>query len=146
MTGLSRGGAKSHRRLSDQIRIGVARGLVIATAFSAFVLLTARFRTSAEPTLQIVGFYYGGGVAGGVTFGLLSPWRHTYAGKLLTAYLILFLIYGGGTTVFLPVINQNHIRPIPLTTLLTVWAILCVILAPIYVKVFETSWPSTGPA
>ena len=137
---------KGHRRLPDDVRVGVLRGIAIATAFSAFVVSTARFRKPSEPTWRIVGFYYGAGVAGGIIFGLLRPWRHTYPGKFVTAYLILFLIYGGGSTVFLPVINHNGERPIPLATLLAIWAVLCVVLAPIYVKLLGSSWSSSGTA
>ena len=128
------------------IRDGILRGLLIATAFSAFVLLTAASRDPREPVWQIVGYYYAAGLLGGAIFGLLRPWQNRYAGKLLTAYLVLFLIYGGGTTVFLPTINQRYTRPLSLASLLSVWAVLCAVLAPIYVKLFDGPGPSGGTA
>ena len=88
-------------------------------------------------TWQVVAFYYAAGTTGGALFGLLQPWRTRYAGKFLTAYLLLFLVYGGGTAVFLPMLNRVDDRPLPLWVMLAVWAILCLVLAPIYVATFN---------
>ena len=88
---------------------------------------------------QIVAFYYAAGAMGGALFGLLKPWRTRYAGKLITAYLLLFLVYGGGTAVFLPIFYPPSERSLPLWFYLALWAVLCLVLAPIYVAMFKKS-------
>ena len=128
---------------TGDIRSSVVMGLWFATAFSAFVLVMAVLRGSTKyedlgglRTWQIVAFYYVAGAVGGIVHGLLKPTRSRYLGKYLTAYLLLFLVYGGGTIAFFPMINVEAPR-VPLRLLLTVWAFLCLVLAPIYVKMFD---------
>ena len=79
-------------------------------------------------------FYLSVGVLGGLIFGALRPLRDGYWGKFLTAYLILFLVYGGGTAAVFPLIKED---PVPLRVLIPLWAVLCLVLAPIYVR---TTW------
>lgn len=117
-----------------------------ATAFSAFVLLMGLLRRSFEypeygglTTWQVVMFYYSAGAAGGALLGVLRPIEKYYAGKLLTAYLLVFLVYGGGTAVFLPLMNKGDPHPVPLRDLLTLWALMCLVLAPVYVRVVRKS-------
>ena len=90
-------------------------------------------------TWEVVAFYYAAGTIGGALFGLLQPWRTRYAGKFVTAYLLLFLVYGGGTVVFLPVFDPPSERSLPLWIFLAVWAIVCLLLAPVYVAMFKKS-------
>ena len=85
-------------------------------------------------TWQVIALYFGAGLAGGALFGLLRPIQHRYAGKLVTAYLLLFLVYGGGSVVMLPFLTRGDPDPVPLKLLLVVWAVICVILAPMYVR------------
>ena len=61
--------------------------------------------------------------------GALRPLQSTYIGKFLTAYLILFLVYGGGTAALTPLMKD--LPPVPLSTMLAVWSVLCLVLAPI---------------
>ena len=129
--------------LSQDLMDGVSRGLFLATAFSVLALIVIWLHGSATSAPQefapwrIVQFYCVAGVIGGLVFGLLRPIRTQYQGKLLTAYLILFLVYGGGTAAFLPYMNVPSGRTIPLRSLLLLWAALCAILAPIYVSMFS---------
>jgi hypothetical protein len=113
----------------------------LATVFSAIALGMAMLRGSTDydgfTTWQAIAFYYLAGIAGGTVFGLLQPFRDRYVGRYLTAYLILFLVYGGGTSIFLPSWQGGDPDPVPLRSLLLLWAVLCLILAPLYVRVFR---------
>ena len=124
------------------VRSGIKNGLGFATIYSAFALGMALLRGSTDyesgpTTWQTIVFYYLAGVLGGTIFGLLRPLRNRYAGRYLTAYLILFLVYGGGTSVLLPTLQRGDSDPIPLRNLLLLWAVLCLILAPLYVHAFR---------
>lgn len=132
--------------VAANLRWGLGWGLTLATGFSAFVGLMALFRGSTEyaqygglTTGRIVVFYYVAGILGDALFGLLRPLQTRYTGKLLTAYLLLFLVYGGGTATFLPLWSKGDPHPVPLRLLLAMWAVLCLVLAPIYVQVFRNS-------
>ena len=121
---------------------GLAWGLAFATAFSAFVLLMALLRGSTVyeglgglTTWRVIAYYFAAGVMGGTVFGLLRPIQHRYLGKFVTAYLILFLVYGGGTAMMLPFLNKREGGPIPLSVLLAAWAVFCLLLAPVYVRI-----------
>jgi hypothetical protein len=110
--------------------------------FSAFIVVMAVLRGSTVyqnygglTTWQIIGYYCVAGAAGGAAFGLLRPMQHRYVGKFLTAYLILLLVYGGGTVVVLPAMNEDGAKPVPVAALVGAWAVLCLILAPIYVRI-----------
>jgi hypothetical protein len=110
--------------------------------FSAFIVVMAVLRGSTVyqnygglTTWQIIGYYCGAGAAGGAAFGLLRPMQHRYVGKFLTAYLILLLVYGGGTAVVLPAMNEDGAKTVPVAALVGAWAVLCLILAPIYVRI-----------
>jgi hypothetical protein len=135
--------AQTRDSLSRDLMDGVGRGLFTATAFSVIALVilslsgSARNEPQAVSPGHIVLFYYCAGVLGGIVFGLLRPMRTQYLGKLLTAYLILFLVYGGGTAAFLPFMNASSDRPVPLRSILFLWAGLCALLAPVYVNVFK---------
>jgi hypothetical protein len=130
----------------DNVFLGVAWGFGLATCFSIFVLLLAILRGSTVyenygglTTWRVIALYFATGLVGGVVFGLLRPLTNRYAGKLFTAYLLLFLVYGGGTAVLLPLMNKGDSTPTPLGELLIVWAIICLPLAPAYVWVVR-SW------
>jgi len=49
---------------------------------------------------------------------------------------VLYLVYGGATLVFYPMIKTRAASPLPPVGLLIAWAVLCVVLAPFYVKLF----------
>jgi len=121
-------------------------GLSMATGFSALVLIMAVLRGSmvyddvgGVTTRQIVAYYYATGLVGGTVFGLLAPLRSRYVGKLVTAYVLVFPVYGGGTAAFWPMINADHppSESLSLRTMLILWSVLSLFLAPIYVKVSE---------
>ncbi len=135
---------RAYYSVREDVGSSVVMGLFIATGFSAFVLVMALLRGSMVyedmgglRTWQIVTFYYVAALVGGTVHGLLRPLRERYWGKLLTAYLLLYLVYGGGTIVFWPMMNRsvNSAGPVPLSFMLLAWAVLCLVLAPIYVKV-----------
>ena len=130
----------------EDVGSGVAIGLFMATGFSGFVLVMAVLRGSTVyhdmggmTTWQIVAFYYVMGLVGGTIHGLLRPLRSHYFGKLITAYVLLYLVYGGGTIAFWPMISADDdpANPVPLSSILGLWLILCLILAPIYVKIMD---------
>jgi hypothetical protein len=51
--------------------------------------------------------------------------------------VILYLVYGGGTIAFYPLMKSGGARSVPPVGLLLAWAVLCVALAPFYVKLFN---------
>jgi hypothetical protein len=83
-------------------------------------------------------YYLVAGYLGGALFGLLRPLRNCYLGRVLIAYLLLVLVYGGGTVAFYPLIAQRP-NPSSLAELLIAWAVLSLILAPIYVATVKGS-------
>lgn len=134
------------RSLLQNVRDGIRRGVTIAAGFSGFLLIMALLRGSVVydryggiTTWQAIAFYFGAGIAGGALFGLLRPIQHRYAGKLVTAYLLLFLVYGGGSVAMLPILTRDDPDPVPPKILLTMWAVICLLLAPLYVRVTR-SW------
>ncbi len=127
---------------AHEVRSGIALGLAFATFFSAIVLVMAALRGSMQypdglTTWHVLAFYYGAGIVGGATFGLLRPWQNRYVGRLASAWVVLYLVYGAGTVVFYPMIKSGAAGPLPPRGLLIAWAVFCVILAPFYVKLFS---------
>jgi hypothetical protein len=125
----------------DEVRSGVGRGIGFATCFSVIVIVMALLRGSTRypdgfSTWHVVAFYYGAGILGGAVFGLLRPWQHLRLGKLASAWVILYLVYGGGTIAFYPLVKSDTGRSMPPLGLLVVWAVLCAALAPAYVSIF----------
>ena len=126
---------------AEAVRSGIVLGIAFATFFSAIVLVMAVARGSVRypgglTTWHVLAFYYGAGIVGGAVFGLLRPWQDRYIGRLASAWVVLYLVYGGATIVFYPMIKPNAASPLPPSGLLIAWAVLCVILAPFYVKLF----------
>lgn len=133
---------RPRRSLRHDLFVGLGWGLTLAAMFSAFILFMAVRRGSTVyqndgglSTWHFIAYYFGAGAAGGAAFGLLRPMQHRYVGKFLTAYLVLFLVYGGGTAVVLPAMNEAGEKPVPVAALVGVWAVLCLVLAPIYVRI-----------
>ena len=111
---------------------------VIATAAIAIGIAKGAPGQAALVWVAAVAFYFIAGTLGGALYGWLRPFRSKLWGRLLTAYLILFLVYGGGTVAFYPlfVIADPEMRGVPLLLMVGAWAMLCVILAPVYVFFF----------
>ena len=88
--------------------------------------------------MAAVLFYLLAGTLGGALYGWLRPARHALWGRLVTAYLILFLLYGGGSAAFYPLFisADTDYAKVPLWLLLAAWAALCFVLAPVYVFLF----------
>jgi hypothetical protein len=117
---------------------GIVTGLFFATFFTAIatVILMVRGGPTGETAkvwFIVTGFYFGAGILGGALYGLLRPVQDRYWGQYLTAYLILFLVYGGGTATVLPLLEPDS-REVPLRVLLGLWAVICLLLAPLYVR------------
>jgi hypothetical protein len=93
---------------------------------------------AASTWLLAAAFYLVAGILGGALYGLLRPLRDRYLGRLLTAYLILVLVYGGGTAALWPLLRENAGRA-TLPVMLGVWAVLALPLAPLYVWVLRIS-------
>ena len=134
----------SRSRRPQEIRKGIGLGLSFAGAFSIIALLALVFRGGEADVSEVAtvwllatGFYLVAGVVGGAIFGWLRPFHAHYWGKALTAYLILFLVYGGGTAAFWPMFAK-HGGP-SLLTMLGVWAVLAALLAPLYVWITKSS-------
>lgn len=128
------------RSIGDDIYAGMIAGLILGVLF-ALVAAIQLGRSAvprgefAEPFkiwLLAALFYCGAGALGGLIHSLLRPIQDRYWGQFLTAYLILFLVYGGGTTAFWPMMSGKGVS---LGAMLLVWAVLCLLLAPIYIVV-----------
>ena len=128
------------RRRMDVIA-GIRLGLGFAVAFSviAAAIIALQAGTSgaggyeaAKVWAIATAFYLAAGAAGGAVFGLLRPVQHRYWGRYLTAYLILFLVYGGATATILPLTDDE---PVPVLPLLAIWAVICLAVAPICVAI-----------
>ena len=122
--------------LATEILKGVAFGLALGIFTAGAAALRLVFAGQGTPWREVlrlygvaVAFYLGAGVLGGMLYGILAPIRHLYLGKCLTAYLILLLVYAGGSAVVLPLVGE----PRPDHVIFTIWAILCLFLAPLYV-------------
>ena len=126
----------------DEVRSGIGWGIAFATCFSALVVLMAVLRGSTRypdglATWHVLAFYYSAGILGGAVYGLLRPWQHRRIGKLTSAWVILYLVYGGGTIAFYPLVSSSAGRSMPPLGLLIAWAVICAVLAPAYVKMFS---------
>jgi hypothetical protein len=125
----------------DGIRTGhrYAVGLsVIATAGIAVGVAKGAPGEAALVWLTAVAFYFIAGTLGGALYGWLRLFRTKLWGRLLTAYLILFLVYGGGSMAFYPLFaaTDPEIRRVPVLLMVGIWAVLSVILSPFYVLLF----------
>lgn len=133
--------AERHADIVNGIRTGLGYAAFFSVVAAAGVILGASIGASGNPALIWILatlFYAVAGAAGGALFGLLRPLRRRYVGRLLTAYVILLLVYGGGTIAFWPVISDGADNP-PLLGMLGLWALLCLIIAPLYVAA-SRSW------
>jgi hypothetical protein len=133
--------SKGPRTLSAEILGGVALGLGVAVFFASIAAARLIWGGQGAPWQEVLGqygravaFYLVAGLLGGALYGLLSPIRHVYIGKYLTAYLILLLVYGGGTATIMPLLER---APVPVGRLVGVWAVLCLFLAPVYVLMLK---------
>ena len=122
----------------DGVRIGVRYAIwfsVIATVLLAIAARNGPPAQVAQLWLAVIAFYFVAGVLGGALYGWLRTVRDRLWGRLLTAYLVLFLVYGGGTLAFMPLFRSldTDFANVPVLFLMALWAVLCVLLAPIYV-------------
>ena len=122
---------------------GVILGLAYAVGFSAIAAVSLTIGTiirsmpvglAIRTWLAAIVFYLVAGAAGGAVYGALRPVQDRYYGRFLTAYLILWLVYGGATVAFWPVIGRDSGR-VTLPGMLAVWGVLAAVLAPIYLRV-----------
>jgi hypothetical protein len=124
------------------VRDGVRTGLRYAVGFSIIAtgaIAVGVAKGAADQALLIwlaaVAFYVAAGTLGGALYGWLRPARRKLWGRLLTAYLILFLVYGGASVAFYPlfVLADPTIRGVPVLLMVGMWAVFCLGLAPVYV-------------
>ena len=136
--------ARTPEQFRADVRDGVRTGLGYAIWFSliATVLLAIAARNGpavevAKFWLAVIVFYFVAGAAGGALYGWLRPVRDRLWGRLLTAYLILFLVYGGGTLAFMPLFESLNpdSQHDPVLFLMAMWAVICIFLAPVYVVI-----------
>ncbi len=137
--------ARTPEQRRADVRDGIRTGLRYALTFSiiATVAIVVGTRQGAPGQalliwLVAVFFYVLAGTFGGALYGWLRPARNVLWGRLLTAYLILFLVYGGGSIAFYPlfVSADQDLAKVPILLLVAVWALLCLVLAPVYVLLF----------
>lgn len=121
--------------------MGVKYGLGFATMLSVLVGILALVSGSAADGKHagldagtIIGFYYIVGTVGGVAAGLMRPLTRYYVGRVVMAYVVLFIVYGGGTLALYSAFSKGESNPPSISGLLLVWALICVVLAPIYEK------------
>ena len=124
---------------SIDLRGGIVAGLWFAAFFSviagARLLAAAVNRGGGRDAIRVwvlaSGFYVVAGLAGGALYGLLRPIQHHYAGKVITAYLLLLLVYGGAFATVAWLIEPNEAAELP--SMLKLLVVLCIPLAPFYV-------------
>ena len=130
-------------RRSD-VRGGIRTGLryalglsIIATIALAAVAAKGGTAQAAIAWVAAVAFYFVAGFLGGALYGFLRPIRDKFWGRLVTAYLLLFLVYGGGTLGFWPLFTlaDPSFRQLSVLLMVGVWAVLSLVLAPVYVFV-----------
>lgn len=137
---------RGHVDLRAEVYEGILVGLALATLYSLFVLVMAVLRGSTAyehlggiTTWHAILFYYAAGFVAGGAHGLLAPLRHRYLGRLLNAYLLLLVVYGGGMTAFLPMLSAGD-DPADRATLGEIWgfiAVFALVLSPIAVKILD---------
>lgn len=126
------------------MRRKVLIGLAFASCFSLVATLPIAVGwvngTDVRPLLWVYPFYFAAGAAGGALVGLLAPMQHRYLGRVLSAYLVVYLVYGGGTVAFLPLLTaEGNERGISLPAMLGFIAVVSLFLAPVYERVAR-SW------
>jgi hypothetical protein len=119
------------------MRLAVGLG-GIATVILIINFVQVRKGNPVLAWLIVMAYYLVAGYLGGALFGLLRPLHNRYLGRVLIAYLLLVLVYGGGTVAFYPLIAQRP-NPPSLAELLIAWVVLSLILAPIYVATVKSS-------
>lgn len=135
---------RSSAQRTQDVRQGVRAGLRLAIGLAAvasvIIMINAIHSPSGNPFvawLLVLAFYLIAGVLGGGLFGLLRPLGKRFWGRALIAYLVLVLVYAGGTVALYPLISQRP-NPPSLSGLLITAAILCVIMAPVYAATAES--------
>jgi hypothetical protein len=140
--------ARSRRRLAEtsiDLRGGVAAGLWFAAFFSivagARLLMAALNRGEAGGAVRVwalaSGFYVVAALAGGALYGLLRPIQGRYVGKVITAYVLLLLVYGGAFVTVAWLIEPEVAAELP--SMLKLLVVLCIPLAPLYVHLTTRS-------
>ena len=132
-----RSSAERSEDISKGIRAGLRLAVALGVIASVILVINAVQTRNGNPLstwLFVVVFYIVAGILGGALFGLLRPLRHRYLGRVVIAYLLLVLVYGGGSFAFYPLIARRP-NPPSLATLLIAWAAVSLILAPIYVAI-----------
>ena len=135
--------ARSTRR--KQVPGGIRLGLQFAAGFSVLAaaacvvgaLKQGQWHDALWLWASATFFYAAAGSVGGALFGWLRPVQDRVWGRYLTAYLILVLVYGGGTLAFWPLLTDGKTDGPSRLFMLTAWAIIALFLAPVYVLMFK---------
>jgi hypothetical protein len=136
--------ARTSEEKRSDVRHGVRTGLqyalglsIIATIALAVVAAKGGAAQAAIAWLAAVAFYFVAGFLGGALYGFLRPIRKKLWGRLVTAYLLLLLVYGGGTLGFWPLFTlaDPSLRQLSVLLMVGVWAVVSLVLAPVYVLV-----------
>jgi hypothetical protein len=138
----STGRKRESRR--EQVLRNVFVGLAIAAGFSVLatipILVGAIRSANVLSLLWVYPFYFAAGAAGGAIVGLLAPIQHRYLGRLLTAYLVVYLVYGGATVAFWPLLSADRgARGPSLVSMLGAWTVIALFVAPVYERI-SRSW------
>jgi len=142
---LSEATMQADSRLPRDVPGGLMRGLVAAFGFTVIAAVSLAIAAAVgrlapgfalRTWLLATAFYWVVGAAGGALYGWLRPFRDRYVGKLLTAYLLLVLVYGGGTAAFWPVLPHTA-GDLTLPAMLGVWLVFAALLAPMCVWFFS---------
>ena len=135
---------KSPRRLD--VERGIKKGFQFAAGLAIIatvILLVAAVSGKAPPTgaFTIWGrsllFYLVAGAAGGALYGFLRPIQNRYFGRLLTAYLIVFMVYGGASVAIALLLEPTNA---PIRGVLVLSAVLSLLLAPAYEAIARRFW------
>ena len=135
--------SSTDQRRAD-VRQGVRIGLKYAFGFSILatiiIAVKAKGYAASEAVLIWIGvlaFYGVAGAGAGALYGLLRPIRTKRWGRLLTAFLLIFLVYGSGTLAVWPLAAPDVPFVSYALTAFALVAALALVLAPLYVLMFR---------
>ncbi len=138
-TSSSRSVEQRRADVRDGIRIGTQYAVGFSILATVIIAVKGRGHDTGEVALLwlgVIAFYFGAGALAGAVYGLLRPVRNKLWGRLATAFLILFVVYGASSLAVWPLAAAEvPFLPYALWGLALVGAV-SLIMAPVYVFMF----------